>query len=309
MSKIKNKAPVLVLEGGLSAEREISFKSAASVQNALHQLGYSVLSFDMKKGIDALKTLIEREKPFCIFNALHGGWGENGHVPALLNMLKIPYTHSGLFASALGMNKTASKAIASSLDIDIPKGILSAKEWILKNEKSDFDAVIKPNQEGSSVGVVILKKCDPIPTSLKEEALNGKSFVVEEYIKGREFSVAVTDEEVLGMIELIPQDGFYDYEHKYRKGKTKHVIPTDLSVQTVEKLCDAALKMHRFLGCKGVSRSDFRYDEELNRIVFLEINTHPGMTDLSLVPEIALQKGISYNELVEYLITKADFEK
>lgn len=309
MNKNKKEAPVLLLEGGSSSEREISFKSAGSVRNALKELGYKVVSFDMNEGVGALKKKIDEEKPFVIFNALHGGWGENGHVPAYLDMLKIPYTHSGLFASALGMNKIMTKAVAASLHIDVAKGIVPAEEWILTTTKTDFDCVIKPNQEGSSVGVVLLKKGDKIPEEVKQEALNGKSFVVEEYIPGREFSVAVLDTTVLGIIELVPQNGFYDYEHKYEKGKTEHIFPTNLTDEITEKLHQVALRMHSFLGCKGATRCDFRYDEKENRVVFLEINTHPGLTDLSLVPELALNKGITYNQLIEYLIERADFEK
>lgn len=309
MSKNEKDAPVLVLEGGISAEREISFKSSASVQKALKKLGYKVLLFDMQQGIDSLKKLIDKEKPFVVFNALHGGWGENGHIPAFLDMIKIPYTHSGFFASALGMNKTACKAVAASLDIEVAKGIIPANEWILKTSETDFDCVIKPNQEGSSVGVIILKKGDRIPDEVKQEVLFGKTFVVEEYINGREFSVGVLDEDVLGIIELVPKDGFYDYEHKYEKGKTEHLFPSNLSDDVIKKLHEAALKMHSFLGCRGATRCDFRYDDKENRVVFLEINTHPGLTDLSLVPELALHKGISYNQLIEYLIKQADFEK
>ncbi len=309
MNKNKKEAPVLLLEGGSSSEREISFKSAASVRNALKELGYKVVSFDMNEGVAALKKKIDKENPFVVFNALHGGWGENGHVPAYLDMLKIPYTHSGLFASALGMNKIMTKAVAASLNIDIAKGIVPAEAWILTTTKTDFDCVIKPNQEGSSVGVVLLKKGDKIPEEVKQEVLKGKSFVVEEYIPGREFSVAVLDTKVLGIIELIPQNGFYDYEHKYEKGKTEHLFPTNLTDEIIEKLHQGALKMHSFLGCKGTTRCDFRYDEKENRVVFLEINTHPGLTDLSLVPELALNNGITYNQLIEYLIEQADFEK
>lgn len=309
MNKNKKEAPVLLLEGGASTEREISFRSAACVRNALQELGYKVISFDMAEGVGALKKKIDESKPFVVFNALHGGWGENGHVPAYLDMLQVPYTHSGLFASALGMNKTVTKVVADSLNIDIAKGIVPAEDWILTTEKTDFDCVIKPNQEGSSVGVVLLKKGDEIPDEVKQESSKGKSFIVEEYIPGREFSVAVLDSEVLGIIELVPQNGFYDYEHKYESGKTKHLFPENLTSEITEKLHRAALKMHSFLGCKGATRCDFRYDEKENRIVFLEINTHPGLTDLSLVPELALNKGITYNQLIEYLIEQADFEK
>lgn len=309
MTKKTKPALILLLKGGNSSERSVSLESAKSVQKSLIKLGYDVVSFDMKKGIESLKKVIDKEKPLCVFNALHGGWGENGTIPAFLNMIKMPYTHSGVFASATAMNKQAAKAIASVLNIDVAKGFYSSAEWILKNETVDFDCVIKPNQEGSSVGVYILKQGDKIPKSIKEDVRLGKQFVVEEYIKGREFSAAVTDDEALGIIEIIPKSGFYDYEHKYQKGMSDHVFPQDITDDIKNKLLSDALKMHKFLGCKGFSRCDFRYDEEKKRVVFLEINTHPGMTDLSLVPEMAEKKGISYNQLVEYLIKRADFER
>ena len=302
MNKVKKEPSVLLLKGGFSSEREISLLSAKSVQKALKSLGYSVVSFD-------LKNILETENIMCVFNALHGGWGENGTIPAFLNMLKIPYTHSGVFASSVAMNKRAAKTMASSLNIDVAKSVEYSKEWILNQTKAPFDLVIKPNQEGSSVGVFILKKGDLIPDIIKKGAKEGRDFLVEEYINGREFSVAVTDEEVLGIIEIVPKSGFYDYEHKYQKGMTDHIFPKKLPLAIQEKLMENAFQMHTFLGCKGVSRCDFRYDEKSKRIVFLEINTHPGMTDLSLVPEMAAKKGIAYNQLVAYLIERAGFEK
>jgi len=302
------KEKVLLLVGGISSEREISLESGRCVKKALENLKYNVVCFDLKEGLEKLILVIKNEKPDCVFNALHGGWGENGCVQAFLNMMQIPYTHSGVLASSLAMNKEETKRIAKSHNLDVPKGILVSQSFFKDKETVDFSCVIKPNQEGSSVGVYILNKGDAIPAFLKSENAP-KSFLIEEYIAGREFSVAVTDEGALGLIEIVPLDGFYDYEHKYSKGLTEHVVPTDLSTALKNKLMQEAYIMHQALGCKGVSRSDFRYDPVEDRLVFLELNANPGMTNLSLVPEMALQKGISYNSLVNKLIEKADFEK
>lgn len=304
----KKREKILLLIGGESSEREISLESGRCVQQALDELGYQVVVFDTQEGIGKLIEFIQKEQPDCVFNALHGGWGENGCIQGMLNMLQIPYTHSGVLASSLAMNKNETKRIAATLGIDIPKGIFVSQSFFNQKEVVDFSCVIKPNQEGSSVGVYILNKGDKIPNFLRNQK-EYKTFLIEEYIEGREFSVAVTDEGALGVIELVPNEGFYDYTHKYSKGLTKHVLPTDITEQVKDTLMENAYKMHNALGCTGVSRSDFRYDPIRERVVFLELNANPGMTNLSLVPEMALQKGISYNTLVNMLIEKADFEK
>ncbi len=300
---------VLLLQGGISSEREISLKSGKCVQKALLELGYEVVPFDTSLGIEKLLQIIKEEKPDCAFNALHGGYGENGCIQAFLNMMRLPYTHSGVLASALAMNKNKTKQIATNLDIDTPVGCLVDPLFFTRAQDVIFNCVIKPNTEGSSIGVHIVKAGSKIPAALKENKENIQSFLIEEYINGREFSVACTDTEALGIIELVPNDGFYDYEHKYSDGMTKHIEPMDLPVEVRKKLLSNAYMMHKGLGCKGVSRSDFRYDADADRVVFLELNANPGMTDLSLVPEMALQKKITYNELVDMLIKKADFEK
>ena len=300
---------VLLLMGGTSSEREVSLNSGNCVKEALLALGYQVVLFDTAEGVEKLIEIIRQKKPDCVFNALHGGYGENGCMQALLNMMKVPYTHSGVLSSALAMNKHETKRLAEKFGIDVPKGCLVLGNFFKLKKDVFFDCVIKPNAEGSSVGVYILKRGDDIPESLKDTLNEKQSFLIEEYIEGREFSVAVTDEGALGIIEIIPNEGFYDYKHKYSDGLTTHTVPTDLLPEVKERLLESAYMMHKVLGCKGVSRSDFRYDAKSNRVVFLELNANPGMTKLSLVPEMALQKGISYKELVELLIKKADYEK
>ena len=308
MNNISQPKKILVLKGGISSEKLVSLESGRCIEKALEKLGYTFISFDLADGLKALIDVIEKEKPDVVFNALHGGWGENGSVQAFLNMLQIPYTHSGVLASALAMNKNETKKIAETLGVDVPKGLFLDGVQLKGMQQVDFDCVIKPNQEGSSVGVHLLKKGDLIPSELKLVE-DDKTFLIEEYIPGQEFSVAVTDEEALGIIEIVPKTGFYDYEHKYVDGLTDHVIRHDLAPEICEKLLNGAFKMHHRLGCKGVSRSDFRYDPQTGRVVFLELNANPGMTDLSLVPELVLEKGISYQTLVDMLIKKAGFEK
>ena len=308
VSTLAKREKILLLVGGDSSEREISLESGKCVQKALEELSYKVILFDTKAGLNELLAVILNQKPDCVFNALHGGFGENGCIQAFLNMLQIPYTHSGVLSSALAMNKDETKRIAESLNVDVPQGALVSKAFLNQKEKVDFDCVIKPNQEGSSVGVYILNQGEKIPDIIKNET-EDKSLLIEEYIPGREFSVAVVDEGALGIIELVPTNGFYDYEHKYSKGLTEHVVPLDLLEDVKNKMMQNAYLMHKALGCKGVSRSDFRYDPQQNRVVFLELNANPGMTNLSLVPEMALQKGISYNNLVNMLVEKADFER
>ena len=308
MNNNSQQKKVLVLKGGVSSEKLVSLESARCVERALEKLGYAFISFDLADGLKALMDVIDSEKPDVVFNALHGGWGENGSIQAFLNMLQIPYTHSGVLASALAMNKNETKKIAETLGVDVPKGMLVIGKQIKEMQQVDFDCVIKPNQEGSSVGVCLLQKGDLIPAELKLVE-DDKTFLIEEYIPGQEFSVAVTDDGALGIIEIVPKDGFYDYKHKYVNGLTDHVIRRDLLPEISEKLLNGAFEMHHRLGCKGVSRSDFRYDPNTGRVVFLELNANPGMTDLSLVPELALEQGISYQALVDMLITKAGFEK
>lgn len=304
-SQLKKKH-ILLLAGGISSEREVSLESACCVRKALCELGYQVTFFDVMDNVENLVQIIKTVKPDCVFNALHGGWGENGCIQAFLNMMQIPYTHSGVLASALAMNKDKAKQIAKGLSIDVPNGVLVDSSFFETKEKTDTPCVIKPNQEGSSVGVYILNEGDIIPTEITEIK---RQYLIEEYIQGRELSVAVMDDGPLGIIEIVPKNGFYDYEHKYKDGMTSHIEPTNLSLEVMDKLRHNAYKMHQALGCKGVSRSDFRYDEESGRVVFLELNANPGMTNLSLVPEMALQKGISYHKLVDILIEKADFER
>lgn len=303
---LPNESVVAVLGGGLSSERDVSLESAKGVLNALLEKGYNALLLDTKAPLFELTNALERLKVTVVFNALHGKYGEDGCVQGVLNMMQIPYTHSGIFAQSAAMNKEKAKVIVKSAGLDVPAGFLADKEDLMKAE-FDYPYVVKPNDEGSSIGVYLIHN-----DSQKQELLRTwpfkKKVLVEEYIAGRELSVAVLDEGALGSVEIVPKAGFYDYKTKYTDNMADHLIPAPVPEEIQKRIMQDAFKAHQALGCKGVSRSDFRYDDKTNRVVFLETNTNPGMTAFSLVPQIALQQGISYADLVELLLQKADFE-
>ncbi len=300
----KNKHVALIL-GGLSSEREVSLSSGNAVHKALLELGYTVTPIDMGRDV-ALK--LAEIKPDVVYNALHGTYGEDGCLQGLLEIMSIPYTHSGVMASAIAMDKQQAKHVFEAVGIQCCEGFEATNIEILNgtvDKKIARPYVIKPVAEGSSVGVHIM-----LPGSnqiLSAEDL-GKTtrFLVEKFIPGKELSVAVMDSGPLGVIELKPMDGFYDYTNKYTDGKTLHLLPAEIPADIYEKAMHNAYLAHKTLGCRGISRSDFRYDQEGDgKIYMLEINTHPGFTPLSLVPEIAGYKGISFKDLVQYLIDGA----
>ena len=295
---------VLVVMGGFSDEREISLLSGHQVFDALKQSGYEVIPYDLKDVSDFVETL-NRVRPEVVFNALHGAYGEDGCIQGLLNLMKIPYTHSGVLASAIGMDKNKTRLLAQSAGVDIARGGLMSKEVFLAQEPSR-PYVVKPNNNGSSVGVFIVQN-----DSDKKAALSawpdGENRLVEEYIAGRELSVAVWDDKGIGVVEIVPKTGYYDFQNKYSDGGAEHVIPAPIPPDVYETAMKQAALVHRLLGCRGVSRSDFRFDEvHQNRLVFLEINTNPGMTALSLVPDIMrVCQGTSYERVVSRLVEEA----
>lgn len=300
---------VVVLMGGASSEREVSLESGKGVLKALMQKGYEALALDAAENIAGLAGFLEETRPDAVFNALHGKYGEDGCIQGLLNMMKIPYTHSGVLASALSMNKQAAKVLLKSAGVDVAQGKLVAKEDILSGKALLKPYIIKPNDEGSSVGVYIVKT-DGDEQKLLFEWPFQKPVLTEEYIAGREFSVVVLFDEAVGIVEIKPKEGFYDYHAKYTEGSAVHVIPADLPAKWENEMKRQALTAHRMLGCGSVSRSDFRFDEMQGRCVFLELNANPGMTPFSLVPEVVLKmKQIDYSDLVELLVKAADYEK
>jgi len=288
---------VAVLMGGISSEREISISSGRGVEQALKKLGYTTKAIVVGADLSKLIADLKRFKPDVVFNALHGKGGEDGCIQGLLNWMKIPYTHSGVLASSIGMNKEMTREIAGQVKVPVAKGGLKTKPEFLK---MNLPLVVKPNDEGSSIGVhLVLKESDRQKIKWPKD----KKLLVEEYIPGRELSVAVLDGKALGTLELAPKKGWYDFKNKYQAGAVQHLIPAPVSPAIEKKLCQYAEKMHKALGARGVTRSDFRLDK--NRIVFLEINTNPGMTPTSLVPDMARLKKLSYEKLVEKLLQGA----
>ena len=300
------KEKVTVLMGGISAERDVSLDSGKACAKALAEIGFEVTSLDAKD--DFIEKLI-KNKPDKVFNALHGRFGEDGSIQGLLEHLKIPYTHSGILSSAIAMDKLTSKKIFKDAKISSPEYQVIKTLEDFQSLKIGYPCVVKPNNEGSSVGVYIFnepKKSDEetIISLLKKYTF----LILEKYIPGREIQVAVMGSKALGGIEIVPTRSFYDYEAKYSaNAKTKHIIPVKINEADYKKILDMALQAHNILGCRGVTRSDFRYNEsdKLNKIYILEVNTQPGMTSLSLVPEIANYYGISFNELVKWIINDA----
>ncbi|MHA1541000.1 MAG: D-alanine--D-alanine ligase [Alphaproteobacteria bacterium] len=293
---------ICILKGG-SAEREVSLMSAREISQALREKGYEVFEHDyqaVQPFLDFLKT----EKIDVVFNALHGGEGEDGRISALLDLIKIPYTHSGHTACAIAMDKLKTKFVADEL------GIKMAESFEMENPKNistlpSYPMVVKPIDEGSSVGVYIIKtKQEWLET--KDILDINKKWMAEEFIPGRELTTAVVFDEALSVTELIPSVEFYDYKAKYTDGITKHTLPAKIPDEIFQKCKKWALEIHKALGCRQTSRSDFRYDEEKNNLVFLELNTHPGMTKLSLLPEQVMhEKKCSYGDFCESLIKDA----
>ncbi|MDG1288048.1 MAG: D-alanine--D-alanine ligase [Rickettsiales bacterium] len=303
---------IAVLYGGWSAERDVSLSSGEAVAKALAETGYQVSLVDATENLaaDLLKL-----KPDAVFNALHGRWGEDGCVQGLLEMLRIPYTHSGVLASAAAMHKPTAKEIFEGHGLQCPTGGTYTKEKIIAGEPMPRPFVVKPINEGSSVGVEI---CFPGDNKhyTAENWPFGDEVLIEPYIPGREIQVAVLDGEALGAIEICPNASFYDYEAKYTDGKAEHLMPAPIEPEAYAEVCDLAQQAHKALGCRGLTRSDFRYNDTDNktyeagqsRFYLLEINTQPGMTPLSLSPEIAAHGGISFTDLVEHLVQSATLD-
>lgn len=294
---------VVVLLGGLSAEREVSLVSGASVAKGLEASGYRVTTLDVGQDLaERLKQL----KPDVVFNALHGQYGEDGCVQGVLELLKIPYTHSGVMASALAMNKAMARKVFTSVGLRVADGRLVGKEELIGKDPMPRPYVVKPVNEGSSVGVKLFHAGDNFFFT-KEDWPYGDEVLVERYIPGREITAAVMDDVAMGATELKVTSGFYDYENKYTAGKTTHICPAPLPKAKYDEVLQMALTAHRALGCRGLSRADFRYDDTQGDGVFyiLEVNTQPGMTPLSLAPEIANSVGIGFNALVDRMVRSA----
>ena len=299
------KKKILIISGGISKERSISLKTGFQVAKELKKNDYNVKICEPNF---ELSHKIKKFKPNIIFNALHGQFGEDGYIQTILETFNIPYTHSGVLASAQAMDKEISKKIFLKNKILTPKFIkysfdMNKKKIInIVNEKLKFPVVVKPINEGSSVNVHICNKNNLFFNLQKLKIYN--QVMIEEFIAGREIQVAIMGKKKLGAIELKPKRKFYDYEAKYNpKANTQHIIPVNLSKKNLEKILSIALKAHKTLGCRGITRSDFKFYN--NKFYLLEINTQPGMTSLSLVPEIAAFYGISFIKLLNWILSDA----
>lgn len=296
---------VAVVMGGLSAEREVSLDSGKKISETIRSLGYHVSEIDMDRTIAQQLTTL---KPDIVFNALHGGYGENGSLPGLLDILDIPYTHSGVTASAIAMDKAKSKILFNQAGITCTGGSVYTYQTLLAALPTlEKPYVIKPVHEGSSVGVLIVHESDEHPAI--DSIYPCKSYLVEPFVPGKELSVAVIDQEPLGVLELEPKSNFYDYAHKYTAGMTEHYMPARIDKQTYQLAMDMAYKAHTALDCSQISRSDFRFNPDSGKLYLMELNTHPGMTPLSIVPEIAAYRGISFQTLIQYLLENATCQK
>ena len=294
---------VAVLMGGWSAEREVSLVSGAACVKALQSANYDVTPIDVQRDMGALMTRLY-PKPDAIFNALHGRYGEDGCVQGLLDILGIPYTHSGLLASALAMHKTMAKKLFAAAGIPVARHEIKSQQDIIRGNVMSAPYVIKPVNEGSSVGVHIISQGLNEPLFTESGWPFGDRVMVEEYIAGREMTVSVMGDRALGVTEITTSHGFYDYDAKYEEGASNHVIPANIPDRLAGTLMDYAVKAHQTLGCRGISRADFRFDGE--NAVILEVNTQPGMTPTSLVPEQAAYVGMSFEDLVTWMIENAE---
>ncbi len=292
---------IAILSGGFSCEREISLMSGKAVKKALDSLSYNAIEIDVDSNI---AQKLKKTNPALAFIALHGPYGEDGCIQGLLEILGIKYTHSEVMASAVAMNKVMSKHIFHSLNIDTPRGYVISREDVLKNNiKVDYPYVLKPINEGSSIGVHMIFSHEDYLELKNNSSTIMEKMIIEEYIPGIELHTAVLLNEAIGTMEIRPKNKFYDYEAKYTDGFAEHIFPAEIPNNIYRITLEHALKVHQFLGCKTVSRSDFRYNPQNNTLKMLEVNTHPGFTELSLVPEIAkLTRGIDFNELVKIIV-------
>src|SRR5712672_1939418 len=302
---------VAVLMGGWSAEREVSLRSGKSCADALERQGLRVTRIDVDRNVAAALTAA---KPDAALNLLHGRPGEDGSIQGLLEILAIPYSHSGVLASALAMQKDRAKVVMRDAGVAVPEGRVVNRFEAAKAHALERPYVIKPIAEGSSVGVFIVTEAHEHPPQelTRPDWSYGERLLCERYIAGKELTCAVIGENPLGVIEIVPTVKFYDYEAKYAPGGSKHLLPAPLKPNVYQEVRRLALLAHQALGCRGVSRADFRYDDRMDGtqgLVCLEINTQPGMTETSLVPELAAHSGMTFEELVRWMVEDASLDR
>ena len=302
---------VAVLMGGWSAEREVSLRSGVACARALRDEGFQVTEIDVTRDIAQTLAML---KPDVAFNALHGKVGEDGTIQGILEVLQIPYTHSGVLASALAMNKQQAKIVMAAAGLPVAEGLVVDRRVAARAHVMAPPYVLKPVCEGSSFGVVIVNAGDPPPSQLgADDWAYGDEMLAERFIAGRELTCAVMGDKALDIIEIRAADGgWYDYNAKYSKGGSIHILPAQLKGNIYQFVQQLSLKAHVALGCRGVSRSDFRFDDTPQgngELVILEVNTQPGMTETSLVPEIAAYAGFSFGELVRWMVEEASCDR
>jgi D-alanine-D-alanine ligase len=296
---------VAVLMGGWSAEREVSLRSGKACADALTRVGYRVTPIDAGRDVAAALTAI---KPDAALNVLHGRPGEDGTLQGLLEILGIPYSHSGVLASALAMHKVYAKALFRAADIPVADDLVVSRFEAAERHLMPPPYVVKPIAEGSSVGVFIVTEAHPHPPQelYRDDWTFGEEVLIERYIPGKELTCAVLGDRPLDVIEIVPATRFYDYEAKYAAGGSRHLLPAQILPNVYQEVRRLSLAAHGALGCRGVSRADFRYDDRgTGKLVCLEINTQPGMTETSLVPELAAYAGITFDELVRWMVEDA----
>ncbi len=309
--RIPSQTHVAVLMGGMSAEREVSMNTGEAVCAALRKTGYRVTPMDVKPDIAA--KLMDLH-PDVVFNALHGRFGEDGRIQGILETLSLPYTHSGVLASALAMDKQRSKALFEHAGVPTAESRVVPLELAAEQHPMTPPYVVKPVAEGSSVGIHIVgaENAPPALQLREERELFGDMVMVERYVPGRELTCAVMGDVALGVLEIIPQGGFYDYDSKYSAGGSEHICPADIPPALTRRIQKYALAAHQALGCRGATRADFRFDErsgDEGELVILEINTQPGLTETSLLPDIARQAGHSFEELVMWMVDDASVDR
>jgi D-alanine-D-alanine ligase len=302
---------VAVLMGGWSAEREVSLRSGRACADALTRLGYRVTRIDVGRDI---ATVLGTVRPDVALNMLHGRPGEDGTLQGMLEILGVPYSHSGVMASAVAMQKAVAKELFRAAEVPVPEGLVASRLEVAKKHILPPPYVIKPVAEGSSVGVFIVAEdhAHPPQELTRPDWPYGDRLIVEKFIPGKELTCAVMGEEALDVIEIVPTVRFYDYEAKYAPGGSKHLLPAPVSPIVYQLTRRLALAAHRALGCRGVSRADFRYDDRIEGtggLVCLEVNTQPGMTETSLVPELAAHAGITFDELVRWMVEDASLNR
>jgi D-alanine-D-alanine ligase len=299
---------IAVLMGGWSSEREVSLKTGEACARALEGEGYHVTRIDVKPD---LAQKLQEIRPDVAFNALHGRYGEDGTVQGLLEILGIPYTHSGVLASALAMDKAQARIVMQASGVPVAAGQMMSRFEVAHQTRIPAPYVIKPVREGSSVGVIVVHEGEHVPDSFLAETWSyGDEVLVERYVPGLELTCAVMGETALDVIDIRPaQHSFYDFEAKYAEGGSIHILPAKLKPNLYRKVQECAVMAHKALGCRGVSRADLRYDEETDTLVVLEVNTQPGMTQTSLVPELAAHAGYSFGGLVRWIIEDASLNR